>query len=58
MEADPDTVVVAAGQSAAVTDSPQTESPFSCNVCKKSYTRIDHLARHHRSREVGSSTFS
>ncbi|KIW14284.1 hypothetical protein PV08_07066 [Exophiala spinifera] len=26
-----------------------SSSPFSCNVCKKSYTRIDHLARHFRS---------
>lgn len=25
-------------------------SPFSCNVCGRSYTRLDHLARHFRSR--------
>ena len=28
-----------------------SENPFSCNVCKRSYTRVDHLARHYRSRE-------
>jgi hypothetical protein len=28
----------------------QPENPFSCNICKRSYSRIDHLARHHRSR--------
>lgn len=27
-----------------------TENPFSCNVCKQSYSRVDHLARHYRSR--------
>lgn len=27
-------------------------NPFVCNVCKRSYSRIDHLARHYRSREV------
>jgi hypothetical protein len=26
------------------------ENPFSCNVCKRTYTRVDHLARHYRSR--------
>ncbi|KAI1616160.1 hypothetical protein EDD36DRAFT_124919 [Exophiala viscosa] len=26
-----------------------TENPFSCNVCKQSYSRVDHLARHYRS---------
>lgn len=26
-------------------------APFSCNVCQRSYTRIDHLARHYRSRK-------
>jgi uncharacterized Zn-finger protein len=25
-------------------------NPFSCNVCRRSYTRLDHLARHFRSR--------
>lgn len=25
-------------------------APFSCNVCRRSYTRVDHLARHYRSR--------
>lgn len=25
-------------------------APFACNVCKRSYSRVDHLARHHRSR--------
>ncbi|TVY86961.1 Early growth response protein 1-B [Lachnellula willkommii] len=24
-------------------------SPFSCNVCKRNYSRVDHLARHYRS---------
>ena len=24
--------------------------PFSCNVCRRSYKRLDHLARHFRSR--------
>jgi uncharacterized Zn-finger protein len=28
-----------------------TANPFSCNVCKRSYTRVDHLARHYRSRK-------
>lgn len=26
------------------------DTPFACNVCKRSYSRVDHLARHHRSR--------
>lgn len=26
-------------------------SPFSCNLCGRSYTRLDHLARHFRSRK-------
>jgi len=25
-------------------------SPFACNVCGKNYSRVDHLARHYRSR--------
>jgi uncharacterized Zn-finger protein len=28
-------------------------SPFKCNVCQRSYSRIDHLARHFRSRMSG-----
>jgi uncharacterized Zn-finger protein len=24
-------------------------NPFSCNICKKTYSRVDHLARHYRS---------
>lgn len=26
-------------------------APFACNVCKRNYTRVDHLARHYRSRK-------
>ena len=26
-------------------------NPFQCNVCRRSYSRIDHLARHYRSRQ-------
>lgn len=26
-------------------------APFSCNICKRNYSRVDHLARHYRSRE-------
>lgn len=26
--------------------------PFKCNVCQRTYARIDHLARHFRSRNV------
>lgn len=36
------------------TDQDTTHSrnaPFACNVCKRSYSRVDHLARHHRSRK-------
>jgi hypothetical protein len=25
-------------------------NPFTCNICKRTYTRSEHLARHHRSR--------
>ena len=31
-------------------DTDHRRAPFACNVCKRSYSRIDHLARHHRSR--------
>ena len=34
-----------------LTASRESENPFVCNICKKSYTRVDHLARHHRSRK-------
>jgi len=33
-------------------DGQVSENPFVCNICKKSYSRIDHLARHYRSREL------
>lgn len=31
------------------------DTPFACNVCKRSYSRVDHLARHHRSRRLSTS---
>jgi hypothetical protein len=39
--------------SAAETSSLTKETqanPFTCTVCRRSYTRLDHLARHFRSR--------
>lgn len=36
----------------------QSECPFVCNICKRSYSRIDHLARHHRSRSCSPSCAS
>lgn len=42
------------GQEDAPAEPPVTKSqmnhPFVCNICKRSYSRVDHLARHHRSR--------
>lgn len=32
-------------------------APFACNVCKRNYTRVDHLARHYRSRKSFFPTF-
>jgi uncharacterized Zn-finger protein len=29
-------------------------APFACNACGRSYSRLDHLARHYRSRESAS----
>lgn len=31
------------------TESENGKSPFACNVCHRSYRRVDHLARHYRS---------
>lgn len=45
MSEDPDTVEVERHDQAR-------GNPFVCNICKKSYSRIDHLARHYRSREL------
>lgn len=28
-----------------------SDKPFVCNICKRSYSRLDHLARHHRARK-------
>ncbi|KAK7899769.1 hypothetical protein LTR67_003514 [Exophiala xenobiotica] len=39
---------VAASQPASH-DGAVDSSPFCCNICKRSYTRVDHLARHYRS---------
>ncbi|GAM86962.1 hypothetical protein ANO11243_049830 [Dothideomycetidae sp. 11243] len=33
-------------------------NPFSCTICHRRYSRIDHLARHHRSRESRSRPLS
>jgi len=33
-------------------DPGKSASPFSCNVCGRSYSRVDHLARHYRSRTL------
>lgn len=27
-------------------------NPFVCNLCKKTYSRLDHLGRHYRSRDL------
>lgn len=51
MEPDPDTIVVRDSTQPVSNDESQSANPFSCNVCGKSYTRIDHLARHYRSRQ-------
>jgi hypothetical protein len=34
------------------TESEAGKSPFACNICKRNYSRVDHLARHYRSREL------
>ena len=26
-------------------------NPFCCNICKRTYKRVDHLSRHYRSRQ-------
>ncbi|TVY38132.1 E3 SUMO-protein ligase, partial [Lachnellula occidentalis] len=35
--------------SATESEAGKITSPFSCNVCKRNYSRVDHLARHYRS---------
>lgn len=40
----------ALGVMAEETTRVERNNPFLCNVCRKSYSRIDHLARHYRSR--------
>lgn len=38
------------------TESENGKSPFACNVCNRSYRRVDHLARHYRSRKCERTT--
>ena len=45
--ADGDTVTISGPSGSPLELS--TSNPFSCNICKRSYTRVDHLARHYRS---------
>ena len=49
---DVDTITVRAHEQTLPVDTVPPEHPFSCNICRKSYTRIDHLARHYRSRKL------
>lgn len=36
----------------AATTTGSENAPFKCNICQRNYTRVDHLARHYRSRKA------
>jgi Fungal Zn(2)-Cys(6) binuclear cluster domain len=49
---DVDTITVCTPGQTVPSDNGLPHNPFSCNICRRSYTRIDHLARHYRSRKL------